>query len=88
MNKIKIRSIIESGAPVNIVSTQMLKKLKLAPNLEHNKEYGTAGPNLAQAQEAYSAFLMRFGLLQVLPRYSTSIFTVQCIDRNEVHKEI
>ncbi|KAJ9050146.1 hypothetical protein DSO57_1017138 [Entomophthora muscae] len=49
VHKLRVRAILDSGAPVSIVSTRLVKKLKLAPDLDYNKEYGTAGPNRTKA---------------------------------------
>ena len=42
-NKVKVRAIIDSGAPINIVSTKLINCLKLLSDIYHAKTYGTAG---------------------------------------------
>ena len=33
IQKVKIKAILDTGSPVNVVSSKLMKKLKLAPNL-------------------------------------------------------
>ncbi|KAJ9089117.1 DNA damage-inducible protein 1 [Entomophthora muscae] len=66
VNKIKVQAIIDTGAPINIVSTQLVKRLGLAPDIDHQKQYGTAGLKVTTAQGAYSVLPLRFGSLAVL----------------------
>ena len=42
-----------------------MRRLKLAPNLNYDQVYGTAGPNSTKALGAYSALPLRFGKLLV-----------------------
>ncbi|KAJ9070232.1 hypothetical protein DSO57_1010505 [Entomophthora muscae] len=60
-----VRAILDSGAPGNIVSTRLVKKLKLAPDLDYNEEFGTAGPDKTKALGAYSSLPLCFGKLVV-----------------------
>ncbi|KAJ9076690.1 DNA damage-inducible protein 1 [Entomophthora muscae] len=66
VNKIKVQAIIDTGAPINIVSTCLVKFLGLAPDIDHQKQHGTAGLTVTTAQGAYSALPLRFGSLAVL----------------------
>ncbi|KAJ9082848.1 DNA damage-inducible protein 1 [Entomophthora muscae] len=66
VNKIKVQAIIDMGAPINIVSTCLIKRLGLAPEIDHQKQYGTAGLTVTTAQGEYSALPLRFGSLAVL----------------------
>ncbi|KAJ9068363.1 DNA damage-inducible protein 1 [Entomophthora muscae] len=66
VNKIKVQAIIDMGAPINIVFTCLVKRLGLAPDIDHRKQYDTAGLTVVTAQEAYSALPLRFGSLAVL----------------------
>ena len=43
VNKIQVKAIFDSGAPFNIVSTKLVKRLGIAPDIDHKQEYGTAG---------------------------------------------
>ena len=63
--KIKVRAIIDSGAPINIVSTKLVKRLGIAPDIAHHKEYGTAGPHSTMSEGAYSALPLQIGSLAV-----------------------
>ncbi|KAJ9051341.1 hypothetical protein DSO57_1005343 [Entomophthora muscae] len=55
VHKLWVRAILDSGALGNIVSTRLVKKLKLAPDLDYNEEFGTAGPDKTKALGAYSS---------------------------------
>jgi hypothetical protein len=65
VNKIKVRAIIDSGAPGNIISTKFMKRLKLMPDILHEQNYGTAGIHGVTSKGAYSVLPIRFGSLQV-----------------------
>ncbi|KAJ9049082.1 hypothetical protein DSO57_1028271 [Entomophthora muscae] len=65
VNKIKVWAIVDTGAPVNIVSTCLVKRLGLAPEIDHQKQYGTARLTVTTTQGAYSALTLRFGSLAV-----------------------
>ncbi|KAJ9060245.1 hypothetical protein DSO57_1032908 [Entomophthora muscae] len=59
-------AIINTGASINIVSTCLGKHLGLAPDIDHRKQYGTAGLTVTTAKGAYIALSLRFGSLAVL----------------------
>ncbi|KAJ9072523.1 hypothetical protein DSO57_1026643 [Entomophthora muscae] len=40
VHKVKIRAIIDSGAPGNIVSSRLVKKQKLATDLDYQEVFG------------------------------------------------
>ncbi|KAJ9079969.1 hypothetical protein DSO57_1030028 [Entomophthora muscae] len=40
-HKLRVQAILDSGAPGNIVSTRLVKKLKLAPDLDYKEEFST-----------------------------------------------
>ncbi|KAJ9064391.1 DNA damage-inducible protein 1 [Entomophthora muscae] len=65
VNKLKVQAIIDIGAPINIVSSKLVQKMGLAPDIDHKKSYGTAGLNCTTAQGVYSALPLRFGSLAV-----------------------
>ncbi|KAJ9085600.1 hypothetical protein DSO57_1012398 [Entomophthora muscae] len=52
VNKIKVQAIIDMGAPINIFSTRLVKRLGLAPDIDHWKQYGTVGLTVTTAQGA------------------------------------
>lgn len=43
IQKVKIKAILDTGSPANVVSSKLMKKLKLAPDLNYTQSYGTAG---------------------------------------------
>ncbi|KAJ9089530.1 DNA damage-inducible protein 1 [Entomophthora muscae] len=65
VNKLKVRAIINTGAPINIVSSKLVRRMGLTPDIGHKKQYGTAGLGCTTAQGEYSALPLRFGLLAV-----------------------
>ncbi|KAJ9064108.1 hypothetical protein DSO57_1033814 [Entomophthora muscae] len=50
VNKLKVRAIIDTGAPINIVSSKLVQQVGLAPEINHRKQYGTAGLDCTMAQ--------------------------------------
>ncbi|KAJ9066160.1 hypothetical protein DSO57_1012351 [Entomophthora muscae] len=65
VHKLRVRAILDSRAPENIVSTRLVKKLKLLPDLDYNKEFGTTGPDRTTALRVYSSLLFFFDKLVV-----------------------
>ena len=65
VNKIKIQAIVDTGAPINVVSTKFAKRLGIAPDIAYQKEFGTAGLQPTTSQGAYSALPLRIGSLLV-----------------------
>ncbi|KAJ9079507.1 DNA damage-inducible protein 1 [Entomophthora muscae] len=65
VNKLKVRAIINTGAPKNIVSSKLVRQMGLTPDIDHKKQYGTAGLGCTTAHRAYSALPLHFGLLAV-----------------------
>ncbi|KAJ9049495.1 hypothetical protein DSO57_1023733 [Entomophthora muscae] len=65
VHKVKVKAIIDSGAPGNIVSSRLVKKLKLAPDLGYQEVFGTEGPLTTKAMSAYSSLPLWFGKLIV-----------------------
>ena len=55
VNKVKDKAVVDSGAPGNIISTRLMNKIKLAPDIECDKKFGTAGKEVTTALGAYSA---------------------------------
>jgi len=60
---VKIKAVLYMGSPVNVVSSKLVKKLKLAHNLNYHQLYGIAGLSMTRAIGAYSALPMQFGKL-------------------------
>ncbi|KAJ9076448.1 DNA damage-inducible protein 1 [Entomophthora muscae] len=65
VKKVKVQAIIDSGALVNIVSTTLVKQLKIAPDVDYCKQYGNAGPVPTVSQGMYSALPLQFRSLAV-----------------------
>ncbi|KAJ9077735.1 Ankyrin repeat and SOCS box protein 3 [Entomophthora muscae] len=63
VHKVKVRAIIDSGAPGNIVSSKLMKKLKLAPDLDYQEVFGTADLLTTKAMGACSSLPLWFGKL-------------------------
>ena len=55
VNNYPVRAIVDSGAPINIISTKLVSKIGLKPDLEYSCEYGTAGIHLVMSKGAYSS---------------------------------
>ena len=65
VNKIKVHVVVDSGASGNIVSTKLMKKLRLVPDIVHSQSYGMAGPEKTTSLGAYYALPLRFGNIQM-----------------------
>ncbi|KAJ9079659.1 DNA damage-inducible protein 1 [Entomophthora muscae] len=65
VNKLKVWTIIDTGAPINIVSSKLVQQMGLAHDINHRKQYGTARLDCTTEQGAYSALPLRFGSLAV-----------------------
>ncbi|KAJ9063215.1 hypothetical protein DSO57_1002513 [Entomophthora muscae] len=65
VDKLKVQAIIDTGAPINIVSSKLVQQMRLAPDIDHKKKYGTAGLDCTTAQGVYSMLPLRFGSLAV-----------------------
>ncbi|KAJ9071981.1 hypothetical protein DSO57_1031859 [Entomophthora muscae] len=65
VHKVKVRAIIDSGAPGNIVSFRLVKKLKVVPDLDYQEVFGTVSPLTTKAMDAYSSLPLWFGKLIV-----------------------
>ncbi|KAJ9086658.1 DNA damage-inducible protein 1 [Entomophthora muscae] len=65
VNKLKVQAIIDTGAPINILPSKLVQQMRLAPDIDHKKQYGTAGLDCTTSQKAYSALPLHFGSLAV-----------------------
>ncbi|KAJ9086794.1 hypothetical protein DSO57_1000418 [Entomophthora muscae] len=63
IQKVEIKAVLDTGTPVNSISSKPVKKLKLAPNLNFHQLYGTTGLSMTCVIGAYSFLPMRFGKL-------------------------
>ena len=61
VNNTAVCAIVDSGAPFNIVTTWLCKKLNILPDLDYAKEFGTDGQFSTTLQGAFSALLLWFG---------------------------
>ncbi|KAJ9066339.1 hypothetical protein DSO57_1010550 [Entomophthora muscae] len=64
VNKLNVQAIIDTWAPINIVSSKLVQQMGLAPDIYH-KKYSTAGLDCNTAQGAYSALPLHFVSLAV-----------------------
>ncbi|KAJ9074814.1 hypothetical protein DSO57_1002660 [Entomophthora muscae] len=65
MNKLKVQAIIDTGAPINIVSSKLVQQMWLDPDIDHKKQYGIAILDCTIAQGAYSTLPLCFSSLAV-----------------------
>ncbi|KAJ9051351.1 DNA damage-inducible protein 1 [Entomophthora muscae] len=65
VNKLKVRAIIDTGAPINVMSSKLVRQMGLSPDIGHKKQYGTAGLDCTTDQGTYSTLPLRFGSLAV-----------------------
>ena len=65
VNNYPVRAIVDSGAPINIISTKLVSKIGLKPDLEYACEYGTAGTHSVMSKGAYSSLPLTFGNLSI-----------------------
>ena len=65
INHTHIATILDTGALKNIISSKLIKAIKLCPNVNYNKCFGISRPNATIALGAYIAFSLRFGRLIV-----------------------
>ncbi|KAI0233462.1 hypothetical protein L0F63_002918, partial [Massospora cicadina] len=63
IQKVQVMAILDTGSPVNVISSKLMKKIQLAPDLEYNQDFGTAGPNNTHALGAYSLLPIHIGKL-------------------------
>lgn len=54
------------GSPFNVISSKLVEKLSIPPNIAHNKEYGTAGMVTAKVKGVYSYKPIIFVSVQVI----------------------
>lgn len=60
-----VRAIIDSGAPLNIVSSKLFKKQGLATDIDFQVEDSTACPETTISMEANSAPSLYIGAISV-----------------------
>ncbi|KAJ9067212.1 hypothetical protein DSO57_1001849 [Entomophthora muscae] len=65
VRKVKVQAIIDSGAPGNIISLKLFKKIKLAPDLDYQEIIRTESPLTTKAMGTYLSLLLLYGKLIV-----------------------
>lgn len=57
IQKSRIKAVLDFGAPDTVVSSKLMQRLKLAPDVGYCKIYGTAGSHTTKAIGGYMALL-------------------------------
>lgn len=57
INKVKFTAIVDSGAPMDVISSSLAKRIKLAPEIPCKKTYGTACHTLILLLELTQPYL-------------------------------
>ncbi|KAJ9064850.1 hypothetical protein DSO57_1025956 [Entomophthora muscae] len=65
VNKTHVWAILDTDSPGNIISSRLVKKLKMASDLAYHEEFGTAGPQTTRAKGAFYSLPLFFGKLMV-----------------------
>lgn len=65
VHKVKVLAVLDTGSPVNVVSSKLTRNLNLAQDLTYSQSYGTARPASTKAIGAYSSLPMRFEKLVI-----------------------
>ena len=63
VHKVKVVAILDTGSPVNVISSRLARKIKMAPDVDHSVVYGTAGMASTRLVGAYLALPLWFGKL-------------------------
>ncbi|KAJ9076856.1 hypothetical protein DSO57_1022299, partial [Entomophthora muscae] len=63
MHKVKVLAILDTCSPVNVVSTQLMRKLKMTPDVDYFILYETCRTSSTQSIGAYYSLPLRFGKL-------------------------
>lgn len=61
IHKVKVVMILITGSPFNVISSCLVVKIKIAPDLNHLVVYGTAALASTKSIDAYSALPLCFG---------------------------
>ena len=61
----KVRAVLDSGAPLVILSSKFVKKIPFQPDVSYDKIFGTAGDIKVQALGAYSLVPLKLGSLVI-----------------------
>lgn len=63
VHKVKFIAILDTGSSVNVISSQLARKINMTPDLTHYVVYSTAGLASTKSIRAYSALPLQFGNL-------------------------
>ena len=63
--KVRIKAVLDTGSPVNVLSYKLIRKLKLASDLTYNQSYGTSGTASSKDFGDYYNLPMRSGKLLI-----------------------
>ncbi|KAJ9081607.1 hypothetical protein DSO57_1012934 [Entomophthora muscae] len=58
-----IRAVLDTGAPTNIISSRLVKRLGFLPDISYAESFFTAGVESIKSNGAYSSVPLRFGEL-------------------------
>jgi len=62
---IPVRAVLDTGAPLVILSSKFIKRIKFQPDISYDRLFGTAGDHKVTAQGAYSSIPIKLGSLVV-----------------------
>ncbi|KAJ9088633.1 hypothetical protein DSO57_1021113 [Entomophthora muscae] len=60
-----IRAVLDTGAPTNIISSRLVRRLRFLPDISYAESFFTAGVESIKSNGAYSSVPLRFGELVV-----------------------
>ncbi|KAJ9080699.1 hypothetical protein DSO57_1022219 [Entomophthora muscae] len=60
-----IRAVLDTGAPTNIISSRLVRRLGFLPDISYAESFFTAGVESIKSNGAYSSVPLRFGELVV-----------------------
>ncbi|KAJ9063289.1 hypothetical protein DSO57_1001727 [Entomophthora muscae] len=60
-----IRAVLDTGAPTNIISSRLVRRLGFLPDISYPESFFTAGVESIKSNGAYSSVPLRFGELVV-----------------------
>lgn len=63
VHKAKVIAILNTGSPVNVISSCISHKIKMTPNLNHSVVQGTTGLSIANSIGAHLGLPLCFGNL-------------------------
>ncbi|KAJ9061129.1 hypothetical protein DSO57_1023569 [Entomophthora muscae] len=73
-----IRAVLDTGAPTNIISSRLLRRLGFLPDISYSESFFTAGVESIKSNGAYSSVSLRFGELVVT--YPAVVLEIESYD--------